>query len=91
MKVINWFLATFAKGDGSKRATAFALMLCVAYIHLKYINFENATTALAYDLLAIGFLFGLIKIADIIAIKNGSIISSTSIKTEEKTIIENGN
>lgn len=62
------FLYTFTndkRGNSARKTTAFALMVCVAYIHWEYINFDNAITALFIDLTFVALLFGIIHADDI--------------------------
>ena len=58
-------------GFSARKLTAFALMVCVAYIHYKFVNQENAIDALIIDLVGVGFFLGLITVAQIINFKNG--------------------
>ena len=62
------FLYTFTndkRGNSARKTTAFALMVCVGYIHWEYINFDNAISALLIDLAFVGLLFGILHAEDI--------------------------
>lgn len=62
------FLYTFTndnRGNSARKTTAFALMICVFFIHWEYINFDNAISALLIDLAFVGLLFGILHADDI--------------------------
>jgi len=63
------FLYTFSndkRGNSARKTTAFALMICVAWIHYKYIDKGNAINALWIDLLFVALMLGLVTAANII-------------------------
>jgi hypothetical protein len=62
------FFYTFTndnRGNSARKTTAFALMICVFFIHWEYINFDNAISALLIDLAFVGLLFGILHADDI--------------------------
>jgi len=62
------FLYTFSndkRGNSARKTTAFALMVCVGWIHWNYINFDNSISALLIDLAFVGLLFGIVHADDI--------------------------
>lgn len=89
MNIGKWFISSFDNatiGASARKLTAFALMVCIAYIHLKFIDKDNAIDALIIDLIGVGFFLGLITVSQIVELKNGSIIKSTT--TTESTTTE---
>jgi hypothetical protein len=58
-------------GKSGRKLTAFALMLCVAWLHYKYVTNETASTFLLYDLCGIFLLLGIVTAQNIINLKNG--------------------
>jgi hypothetical protein len=73
-KAFNWLVSSFdtnTKGAAARKLTAFALMVCIAYIHYKFVDKENAIQALIIDLTGVAFFLGLITVAQIIELKNG--------------------
>ena len=72
--IIEYFLASFDNanvGASARKLTAFALMICIGYIHLKYIDSTNCIHALIIDLLGVGFMLGLVTFSQLIQFKNG--------------------
>ena len=68
------FLYTFTndkRGNSARKATAFALMVCVAWIHYKYIDKDNAINALWIDLLFIALMLGIVTAQNLIELKLG--------------------
>ena len=62
-------LNTNEGGLSARKLTSFALMACVAYIHLKYVNPDNAIEALIIDLTSVFLLLGIITAEQIIKFK----------------------
>lgn len=76
---MNKLLASFDntnEGFSARKLTAFAFMICVGYIHLKFIDSSNAIEALCIDLIGAAFFLGLITASQLIALRGG---------TEDKT------
>jgi hypothetical protein len=58
-------------GFAARKLTAFALMVCVAYIHFKYVDITIAVEVLIVDLAAVLLCLGLVTASNIIELKNG--------------------
>ena len=68
------FLYTFTndkRGNSARKTTAFALMLCVAWIHYSYLSIETATTVLLIDLSFVCLLLGIVTAQNLIELKLG--------------------
>lgn len=68
------FLHTFSnnrKGNSARKTTAFALMVCVGWIHCKYLSIETATTILLIDLSFIALLLGIVTAQNLLELKFG--------------------
>lgn len=75
MKVINDLIKSFTNDKGgfsARKLTAFALMVCVAYIHYKYVDLSIAVEVLIIDLCAVLLCLGLVTASNLIELKNGS-------------------
>ena len=59
-------------GMSARKLTAFALMVCVGFIHLRYVDTGNAFEVLVADLCFIALLLGIVTAQNIIELKNGS-------------------
>ena len=70
-KLINSF-DNENSGFSARKLTAFSLMVCVAYIHYKFIDTSTAINAQIVDLCAILVLLGIITIEQVIKLKNGN-------------------
>jgi hypothetical protein len=74
MNIITNLLNSFTTEKGgfaARKLTAFALMFCIAYIHLKFVNESNAIEALIIDLIGVAFFLGLVSVTQILELKNG--------------------
>ena len=74
MKVIDNLIKSFTTergGFAARKLTAFALMVCVAYIHLKYVDLSIAVEVLIIDLSAVLLCLGLVTASNLIELKNG--------------------
>jgi hypothetical protein len=74
MKLFNNLLAsfnTFEKGFSARKLTAFALMICIAYIHFKFVDITIAVEVLIVDLSGVLLCLGLVTASNIIELKNG--------------------
>ena len=74
MKPLKFILASFRNepgGASARKLTAFAFMLCVAWVHLKWVNHENAMTALKIDVAAALLSLSIITADKIIRILHG--------------------
>lgn len=68
------FLYTFTnnrKGNSARKTTAFALMVCVGWIHFSYLSIETATTILLIDLSFIALLLGIVTVQNLLELKFG--------------------
>lgn len=75
MNVIGNILKSFTNDKGgwsARKLTAFALMVCVAYIHYKYVDITISVEVLIVDLSAVLLCLGLVTASNIIELKNGS-------------------
>ena len=74
MKMINKLLGSFdnVKGQGfsARKLTAFALMLCIAFIHFRFVDINNAIEALMIDLSGVLLCLGIVTAQNIIELKN---------------------
>ena len=74
MKVINNILASFnnyEKGFSARKLTAFSLMICIAYIHYKFVDTSIAIEALIIDLSGVLISLGIVTAEQVIKLKNG--------------------
>jgi len=68
------FLYTFSndkRGNSARKTTAFALMLGIGWIHLRYVDRENAINALWIDLTFVALMLGAVTAENLIALKMG--------------------
>ena len=68
------FLYTFSnnkKGNSARKTTAFALMLCVGWIHYKYVDKSNAINALWIDLIFVALMLGIVTAENLIELYFG--------------------
>lgn len=74
MKYIDKVLASFENSPGgfsARKLTAFAFMLCVAWVHLKWVNHENAIAALVIDVSAALLSLSIITAENLIRLRHG--------------------
>lgn len=75
MKIIENILKSFNTEKGgyaARKLTAFALMVCIAYIHFKFVDITIAVEVLIVDLSGVLLCLGLVTASHIIELKNGS-------------------
>jgi hypothetical protein len=68
------FLYTFAndkRGNSARKTTAFALMVCVGWIHYKYVDQNNAINALWIDLIFVALMLGIVTAENLIQLYFG--------------------
>lgn len=70
-KLINSF-DNVNDGYSARKLTAFALMVCIAWLHFKFVSQTNAYDFLIADLIGVGFFLGLVTVDQLIKLKNGS-------------------
>lgn len=58
-------------GFSARKLTAFALVLCIYYIHYKYVNESIAIEALIIDLCGVLIALGIVTAEQVIKLKNG--------------------
>ena len=59
-------------GFSARKLSAFALMVCVAFVHFKWVNHDNVAEVLIIDLCGVLILLGLVTMEQVIKLKNGS-------------------
>ena len=59
------------QGFSARKLTAFALMLCIAFIHFRFVDKDNAIEALMIDLSGVLLCLGIITAQNVIELKNG--------------------
>ena len=73
MKILNNILAsfnTFEKGFSARKLSAFTLMVCIVYVHYKWVNHDNVAEVLIIDLCGVLILLGIVTAEQIIKFKN---------------------
>jgi hypothetical protein len=70
-KLINSF-DNNTDGFSARKLTAFSLMVCIAYIHLKFIDTTIAIEALIIDLCGVLVVLGIVTAEQVIKLKNGN-------------------
>ena len=74
MNPLNFLLASFRNepgGASARKLTAFAFMLCVAWVHLKWVNHENAIAALIIDVSAALLSLSIVTAENLIRLRHG--------------------
>ena len=74
-ELLNKILKSFDTQDGgfsARKLTAFILTLCILYIHIKYVNSQNAIEAQIVDLCGVLIALGIVTAEQIIKFKNGN-------------------
>jgi len=59
-------------GFAGRKLTAFALMICIAYIHLRFVDASNAVEIMIIDLAGVLLCLGLVTASNLIELKNGN-------------------
>jgi hypothetical protein len=74
--MINKLIGSFdnVKGQGfsARKLTAFALMICIAFIHFRFVDINNAIEALMIDLSGVLLCLGIVTAQNIIEFKNNN-------------------
>jgi hypothetical protein len=79
------FLHTFTnnrKGNSARKTTAFALMVCVGWVHYGYLSIETATTILLIDLSFVCLLLGIVTAQNLLELKFGKKTDENNIEKE---------
>lgn len=74
MSIVENLLKSFNTEKGgfaARKLTAFALMICIAYIHFKFVDITIAVEVLIVDLSGVLLCLGLVTASNIIELKNG--------------------
>jgi hypothetical protein len=74
MNPLNFLLASFRNepgGASARKLTAFAFMLCVGWVHLKWVNHENAIAALIIDVSAALLSLSIVTAENLIRLRHG--------------------
>ena len=82
------FLYTFSndkRGNSARKTTAFALMLCVAWVHLRFVDANNAVEVLVIDLLFVALLLGIVTAQNLIELKLGKHGEKTNDSRQDST------
>jgi len=73
-KILDYIGASFdnsKEGASARKLTAFALMICIGYLHYKYTDLSNAVSFLTVDLIGVFMLLGIVTAEQVIKFKNG--------------------
>lgn len=73
--IAEYFLSSFDNhnaGASARKLTAFSLMICIAYLHVKEVHHDNALQFLVVDLCGILICLGIVTAEQIIKFKNGN-------------------
>ena len=74
MKPLKFILESFSNepgGASARKLTAFAFMLCVAWVHLKWVNHENSIAALVIDVSAALLSLSIVTAENLIRLRLG--------------------
>ena len=74
MKPLKFILESFINepgGASARKLTAFAFMLCIAWIHFNYVNHANAISALIIDVSAALLSLSIITAENLIRLRHG--------------------
>jgi hypothetical protein len=74
MNPLKFILASFRNepgGASARKLTAFAFMLCVGWVHLKWVNHENAIAALIIDVSAALLSLSIVTAENLIRLRHG--------------------
>ena len=72
--IIENILKSFSTEKGgyaARKLTAFALMICIAYIHFKFVDITIAVEVLIVDLSGVLLCLGLVTASNILELRNG--------------------
>jgi hypothetical protein len=59
-------------GFAARKLTAFSLMICIAFVHIRHCTPENAVEFLAIDLIGVLLCLAIVTGEQIIMLKNGN-------------------
>ena len=73
-KIIDNLIGSFdtvkENGFSARKLSAFALMVCVAFVHFKWVNHDNVAEVLIIDLCGVLILLGLVTAQNVLDYKN---------------------
>ena len=64
-------LDNHSEGFSLRKVVSIILLICIVYIHLKYVSEANAIEAMIIDLIGAAFFLGLVTFGQILELKNG--------------------
>lgn len=65
-------------GFSGRKLTAFSLIVCIYWVHYKYVNHDNATEVLIIDLCGVLISLGIVTAQNLIEFKNGKANTDTN-------------
>ena len=68
--LIGSFDTVKENGFSARKLSAFALMVCIAFVHFKWVNHDNVAEVLIIDLCGVLILLGLVTAQNILDYKN---------------------
>jgi len=68
--LIGSFDTVKENGFSARKLSAFALMICIAFVHFKWVNHDNVAEVLIIDLCGVLILLGLVTAQNILDYKN---------------------
>lgn len=86
MKILDNLIQSFTTEKGgfaARKLTAFAFMVCIAYIHYSALTIDNVEVFLWVDLAGVMLCLGLVTAEQLISIKGGQ-TNNTDNATNEK-------
>lgn len=90
--LFKWLLSSFDNntfGASARKLTAFALIVCIVYLHYKHVDNTVVVQVIIVDLVGSAFFLGLVTVSNIIAFRNGTILrEKTTTETTETTTTE---
>ena len=77
-------LNTQPTGFSARKLTAIVTMMCVIFLHIKYIDKTNVLSALEYDMMFVSLLFGIVTFDQLYKFKSGRTPTEEKPKEEIK-------
>jgi hypothetical protein len=68
--LIGSFDTVKENGFSARKLSAFALMICIAFVHFKWVNHDNVAEVLIIDLCGVLILLGLVTAQNVLDYKN---------------------
>ncbi|MBX3165575.1 MAG: hypothetical protein KF900_13955 [Bacteroidetes bacterium] len=60
------------EGFAARKLTAFALVACIVWVHLKHVTDSNAAEVIMIDIAGVFLCLGIITVQNLIELKNGT-------------------